>query len=185
MLILYIIVVGVVVGYVVSFRKSIFSKALCIFASFLGSLIGALLSLGDSVLYLKYPFLNMWTVPVIFSVALAFIAVFAHRGGIKRIILLVVLVIAVIAGAFYLYSTFLNRALEDSSVTNSRAVDCLPEQRDVDACIEIYQPVCGIVNVQCVTTPCYPVQETFENSCKACSNSLVSSYVEGECLAVQ
>ena len=59
--------------------------------------------------------------------------------------------------------------------------ECLPEQRGVDACIEIYQRVCASVNVQCVTTPCDPVQETFENSCKACTNSLVSSYTNGEC----
>ena len=59
--------------------------------------------------------------------------------------------------------------------------ECLPEQRNVDACIEIYQPVCGSVNVQCVTTPCDPVQETYANSCKACMNSLVSSYTKGEC----
>ena len=63
--------------------------------------------------------------------------------------------------------------------------ECLPEQRDVDACIEIYQPVCGIVNVQCVTTPCDPAQETFANSCKACTNSLVSSYTNGECTVNQ
>jgi len=59
--------------------------------------------------------------------------------------------------------------------------ECLPEQRNVDACIEIYQPVCASVNVQCVTTPCDPVQETYANSCKACMNSLVSSYTQGEC----
>jgi hypothetical protein len=59
--------------------------------------------------------------------------------------------------------------------------ECLPKQRNVDACIEIYQPVCASVNVQCVTTPCDPVQETFANSCKACVNSLVSSYTNGEC----
>ncbi len=63
--------------------------------------------------------------------------------------------------------------------------ECLPEQRDVDACIEIYQPVCATVNVQCVTTPCDPVQETFANSCKACVNSLVSTYTKGECSVVQ
>jgi len=63
--------------------------------------------------------------------------------------------------------------------------ECLPEQRDVDACIEIYQPVCGTVNVQCVTTPCDPAQETFANSCKACTNSLVSSYTNGECTVDQ
>jgi hypothetical protein len=59
--------------------------------------------------------------------------------------------------------------------------ECLPEQRNVDACIEIYQPACASVNVQCVTTPCDPVQETYANSCKACMNSLVSSYTKGEC----
>ncbi len=63
--------------------------------------------------------------------------------------------------------------------------ECLPEQRDVDACIEIYQPVCGTVIVQCVTTPCDPAQETFANSCKACTNSLVSSYTNGECTVDQ
>ena len=63
--------------------------------------------------------------------------------------------------------------------------ECLPEQREVDACIEIYQPVCGTVNVQCVTTPCDPAQETFANSCKACTNSLVSSYTYGECTVNQ
>ncbi len=62
---------------------------------------------------------------------------------------------------------------------------CLPEQRNVDACIEIYQPVCATVNVQCVTTPCDPVQETFANSCKACKNSLVSTYTKGECPVAQ
>ena len=59
--------------------------------------------------------------------------------------------------------------------------ECLPEQRDVEACIEIYQPVCATVNVQCITTPCDPVLETFANSCKACMNSLVSTYTQGVC----
>ncbi len=63
--------------------------------------------------------------------------------------------------------------------------ECLPEQRNVDACIEIYQPVCGAVKVQCVTTPCDPAQETFANSCNACTNSLVSSYTYGECTVKQ
>ena len=58
---------------------------------------------------------------------------------------------------------------------------CLPEQRNADVCFAVYQPVCGTVNIQCVTTPCDPVKETFSNSCKACSNSLVSEYVDGEC----
>ena len=68
-----------------------------------------------------------------------------------------------------------------SAPPDPAVTECLPEQRNVDACIEIYQPVCATVNVQCVTTPCDPVQETYANSCKACMNSLVSSYTKGEC----
>lgn len=66
-------------------------------------------------------------------------------------------------------------------VVETGRVACLPEQRDVDACIEIYRPVCGTVNVQCIMAPCDSVKETFPNSCKACANPLVSDYVEGEC----
>jgi carboxymethylenebutenolidase len=66
--------------------------------------------------------------------------------------------------------------------TNLKSTPCLPEQRNVDACIEIYQPVCGQVQVECVTTPCNPVKETFENSCKACANERVISYTEGKCI---
>lgn len=64
---------------------------------------------------------------------------------------------------------------------NRDETDCLPEQREVDACIEIYQPVCATVRILCVTTPCDPVQETFSNSCEACMNSLVSAYTDGAC----
>lgn len=60
-------------------------------------------------------------------------------------------------------------------------IECLSGQRNIDACIEIYQPVCATVSVQCITTPCDSVQETFANSCFACSNSLVSTYTKGEC----
>lgn len=34
-------------------------------------------------------------------------------------------------------------------------------------CTQQYQPVCGEVQVQCVTAPCYPVQQTFGNRCEA------------------
>lgn len=63
----------------------------------------------------------------------------------------------------------------------TKTTNCLPEQQNADACIEIYQPVCATVNIQCITTPCNPIQQTFSNSCKACSNSLVESYTMGEC----
>ncbi len=59
--------------------------------------------------------------------------------------------------------------------------DCLPKQRDAEACITLYEPVCAKVNVQCKKAPCDPVKETFSNSCEACKSSLVESYVPGEC----
>lgn len=58
---------------------------------------------------------------------------------------------------------------------------CTSEQRAAEACIEIYQPVCASVRVECVTTPCDPVQETISNACKACQNDRVLSYTEGAC----
>ena len=50
-------------------------------------------------------------------------------------------------------------------------VNCTDESRNVDACIEIYQPVCG-----------RPINQTFSNSCFACMNENVIYYTEGECL---
>lgn len=59
--------------------------------------------------------------------------------------------------------------------------ECAPEQREVDACAEIYQPVCAKVNVICITSPCDPVYETMSNACQACKNQIVESYTDGEC----
>lgn len=35
------------------------------------------------------------------------------------------------------------------------------------ACTREYMPVCANVQVQCITAPCFPVQETFANACTA------------------
>ena len=58
---------------------------------------------------------------------------------------------------------------------------CTEEQRNAEACIQIYDPVCANVNIQCIRAPCDPVYETFSNACMACMNSLVESYAVGEC----
>lgn len=58
---------------------------------------------------------------------------------------------------------------------------CLPEQRDVDFCTQIYQPVCARIFVQCVKAPCYPVEETFSSPCEACKNRDVEFFTYGEC----
>lgn len=58
---------------------------------------------------------------------------------------------------------------------------CTPDQRKVDVCTQDYKPVCALVQVQCIKAPCNPVEETFSNSCTACKNPLVSSYLMGAC----
>lgn len=51
---------------------------------------------------------------------------------------------------------------------------CNPEQRNAEACIEIYQPVCGFSSSD-------EKIKTFSNSCFACMNENVEYYTEGEC----
>lgn len=57
---------------------------------------------------------------------------------------------------------------------------CTPESREVDACIEVYEPVCGWFSqeVQCLVYPC---AVTYSNSCKACMDEAVEYWTEGEC----
>ncbi|MBU2566735.1 hypothetical protein KKG46_04210, partial [Patescibacteria group bacterium] len=73
--------------------------------------------------------------------------------------------------------------IKDQPATDGKlkAIDCSPELRNADVCIEIYQPVCGQVQVECIKAPCDPIKQTFSNSCKACQNPRVLSYTEGEC----
>ena len=63
----------------------------------------------------------------------------------------------------------------------SEVFTCTDEQRNAEACIEIYAPVCAQVQVECVTTPCNPVPQTYPNSCFACSENRVISYTDGAC----
>ena len=58
---------------------------------------------------------------------------------------------------------------------------CTPEQRQADACIEIYQPVCGYFNpakIKCVQAPC---ASQYPNSCFACMDESVEYWVDGIC----
>ena len=93
----------------------------------------------------------------------------------NKIIVIIIIVIVIGGGALVAYYL-------PQGDSNGQVVACSAESRNADACIQVYDPVCGKVNVQCVTTPCDPVHETFSNSCTACQNSLVESYTEGECL---
>lgn len=58
---------------------------------------------------------------------------------------------------------------------------CTEAMRSQQFCTREYAPVCGLVEVQCVTTPCDPVPETFSNGCTACAQGNVSSYTSGSC----
>lgn len=60
------------------------------------------------------------------------------------------------------------------------AVLCDSEDRP-QVCTKEYRPVCGLVQIECITTPCNPIPETFGNACSACSQGNVLSYTEGAC----
>ena len=100
----------------------------------------------------------------------------------------IIIILFVLIGAVYLVAQLVaEQSSEHSVVSNDMntgftdVVGCLPNERNVDACIEIYDPVCGLVQVECITEPCDPIPETFSNACFACQNERVVSYVNGEC----
>lgn len=61
--------------------------------------------------------------------------------------------------------------------------ECTEEQRNVDACPELYMPTCGWFDegIHCFAYPC---AQTFGNSCEACANENVKYWMSGECPSV-
>ncbi|MBN2518764.1 MAG: alpha/beta fold hydrolase [Candidatus Altiarchaeota archaeon] len=57
---------------------------------------------------------------------------------------------------------------------------CTEEQREAEACAEIYQPVCGWfgADIWCIAYPC---ADTYPNSCFACKDEKVDYWTAGEC----
>ncbi len=47
-------------------------------------------------------------------------------------------------------------------------------------CTREYRPVCGEVEIQCITTPCDPIRTTFANKCEA-ENAGATKLTLGEC----
>jgi len=65
----------------------------------------------------------------------------------------------------------------------STFIACTDEQKMAEICTQEYAPVCGLQEVQCVTTPCDPIPQTYSNICTACATAGVISYAAGECAA--
>jgi hypothetical protein len=61
------------------------------------------------------------------------------------------------------------------------ALPSLTRAESTTACTMQYDPVCGAKQVQCVTTPCYPVYETYGNSCMLGADKNATFIHEGEC----
>jgi len=61
---------------------------------------------------------------------------------------------------------------------------CTQEMKQADACIKIYQPVCGRVASECTDGTCDPTRKTFSNGCVACAAEHVVSYTAGACVTV-
>ena len=58
---------------------------------------------------------------------------------------------------------------------------CSEKSRQADACIAVYQPVCGWSDsekVQCLVFPC---AQTYSNSCFACMDEKVAFWTQGDC----
>ena len=68
---------------------------------------------------------------------------------------------------FDLYQTKFDVIIEDSEVIGNK---CKPEDREVDTCRTVYDPVCGM-----------PINKTFNNSYFACLDTAVIYYLKGEC----
>ena len=94
----------------------------------------------------------------------------------SKFFLIIIVLIAVGAAGYFIYQP-------KTPAENSESIFyCAKEQRDADVCVQIYDPVCAKVNIQCIKAPCDPINQIFSNSCEACKNSLVESYIRGECV---
>lgn len=61
-----------------------------------------------------------------------------------------------------------------------KKIYCMPEERDGDFCIEVYDPVCGYFSLDCNDNFC---REEYSNSCFACKDENVLYYEKESCLS--
>jgi len=86
-----------------------------------------------------------------------------------------------IPSAGYQWCETKQKCLRSSEESCPKGTACKTGQRNADACVQVYEPVCGwfdTAKVQCVRAPC---AEEYNNSCLACANSEVLYWSEGNC----
>jgi hypothetical protein len=90
-------------------------------------------------------------------------------GGKGYFLLVLVILLVMYAGFAYVYEPEGNRNY------------CGPDSRLVDACVEIYDPVCGVFFSGRGGCPEDPCAQTFSNDCFACMNRSIEYWLPGEC----
>jgi len=89
------------------------------------------------------------------------------------------LIIAAIIVAIVLVPQIVREPSPDQ--TDAVKTFCSPESREAEACITLYQPVCGWNDpekIQCIKYPC---AQTYSNNCFACIDENILYHTEGEC----
>ena len=84
----------------------------------------------------------------------------------------IAIVVAIVLLAIVLAFGNMDRRVIDEPLEEDR-IYCMPEQRDVEVCPMVYEPVCGYKEDG--------TSETYGNDCEACKNPEVIYYIEGEC----
>jgi hypothetical protein len=82
------------------------------------------------------------------------------------------------------YETYSNRCMldADSSAKFLYEGECSSDKPDDGViCTADYSPVCGSKEIQCVTTPCDPVLETYSNRCHLDADVSATYLFDGEC----
>ncbi len=102
-------------------------------------------------------------------------------GAFETTVVLLVLLIGIVATLIFLPALTIDTSLgSDSQPKNSERVYCDSQSRNTQACIQIYEPVCGWFKKEIRCTK-YPCAETFSNSCFACLNNDVEFYTNKTC----
>jgi len=67
---------------------------------------------------------------------------------------------------------------EHQTTTSSQSTTNNPTMRP---CTKEYVPVCAEVAIECITTPCEPIKQTFSNACVLSNNKKATFLYKGAC----